>query len=353
MNRLKSIGFRAVGMFLYHVGLFVLINHWVDRVQKKSTEKKRLSFPWIQKRKSRPVQILMYHGIDDAWSPFLQPEPICMFRNHLQYLATYCNVLALEEAVERIERCDVPHRAVVITIDDGYRDSYVNAFPLLKEMRLPATVFLATACTGTRKLLWHDRVCWMISQTTVPYLEDFGSHSRYELDTPDSRRAAQNGVLWYLRSLDDQRRVHALASLSCNLNVSDEPELDHRLMLNWEEVKEMYQGGIRFGAHTVNHPILSKLPLTAVVGEIRESKEAIERNLGHCVTTFAYPSGRSEDYNSEIKKIVKQEGFVCAVSTIRGQNYGGDDLFDLKRVGYWDQDCGLFGLRFECSRFCA
>ncbi len=352
MGRLKSLGFRALGAFLYRVGFFVLINLWVDRVQKKASQKKQLCFPWIQKRKSRPVQILMYHGIDDAWSPFLAPVPIRRFKNHLEYLATHCNVLALEEAVERIPRRDVPHRAVVITLDDGYRDSYVNAFPLLKEMGLPATVFLATAAIGTGKFLWHDRACWMISQTTVPFLEGFGSSNRYQLDTWDDKRAAQEGVLLYLRSLDDQGRIHAIESLSSHLKVSGEPDYDPRLMLNWEEVREMYSAGIRFGAHTVNHPILSKLPLTAVVDEIRESKETIERFLGDRVTTFAYPSGRPQDFNSEIKEIVKQEGFACAVSTVAGANYEGDDLFDLKRVGYWDQDIGSFGLRFEYTRFC-
>ena len=82
-------------------------------------------------------------------------------------------------------------------------------------------------------------------------------------------------------------------------------------------------------------------------------EETIERFVGDPVTTFAYPSGRPQDYNSDIKEIVKEEGFACAVSTVRGQNHAGDDLFDLKRMGYWDQDSGMFGLRFEYSRFCA
>ena len=103
----------------------------------------------------------------------------------------------------------------------------------------------------------------------------------------------------------------------------------------------------------MNHPILSKISLASVVDEVRESKEIIERHVGDRVTTFAYPSGRLQDFNSEIKEIIKEEGFACAVSTVGGSNYEGDDPFDLKRVGYWDQDSGLFGLRFEYSRFCA
>ncbi len=353
MGKLKSIGSRIVAALLHRVGLFALIVRCVDNVQKKPTQSEQLGFPWIQKRRSRPVQILMYHGIDDAISPFLSPVPVRQFRNHLQYLATYCNVLALEDAVERIRRRDVPHRAVVITIDDGYRDSYVNAFPLLREMGLPATIFLATAGIGTGKVLWHDRACWMISQTTVPFLEGFGSRNKYELDTQERKRAAQDGVLLYLRSLEDQRRIEAIERLSVDLEVYGEPDGDAGLMLNWEEVREMHGAGIRFGAHTVNHPILSKIPLGSVVEEVRGSKEMIERQVGDRVTTFAYPSGRPQDFNSEIKEIVEEEGFACAVSTVSGLNFEGDDLFDLKRVGYWDQDIGLFGLRFEHTRFCA
>ncbi|GJL64339.1 MAG: polysaccharide deacetylase [Nitrospirales bacterium] len=353
MGTLKSVGFKAVGMVLHRLGILGFISRLVDRLQKKTGSNAPLPFPLIQKRVSRPIQILMYHGIDDAWSPFLGPAPIRGFRNQLRYLAESCNVLDLGEAVERIQKRDVPHRAVVITLDDGYRDSYVNAFPLLREMELSATIFLATAAIGTGKVLWHDRACWMISQTTVSSLEGFGSRIRYELNTREGKRAAQEGVLWYLRSLEDQDRIDALEQLSTHLQVSGEPDSEPRLMLNWEEVNEMYQSGIRFGAHTVHHPILSKIPLSDVASELRESKETIERHVGCRVTTFAYPSGRPEDYNSDIKGIVKQEGFACAVSTVTGANYEGDDLFDLKRVGYWDQDIGPFGLRFEYSRFCA
>ena len=139
MSKLRSVGFKVIGTLLHRVGVLALISRCVDCVQKKSVRKEHLHFPRIQKRLSRPVQILIYHGIDDAWSPFLGPSPIRGFKNHLGYLATYCNVLDLEEAVERIKMRDVPHRAVVITLDDGYRDSYVNAFPLLKEMGIPCS----------------------------------------------------------------------------------------------------------------------------------------------------------------------------------------------------------------------
>ena len=190
LGRLKSVIFSTVGLLLYRAGFFVLLNRLVDLVQKQSSQNEADGFPWIQKRTARPVHILMYHGIDDAWSPFLPPIPVQQFRNHLEYLATYCHVLGLDEAVERIQRGDIPQRAVVITIDDGYRDSYVNAFPILKEMGLTATVFLATAGIGTGKVLWHDQACWMISQTNASQLEGFGSSKPYLLNTLAGRRAA-------------------------------------------------------------------------------------------------------------------------------------------------------------------
>ncbi|GJL54374.1 MAG: polysaccharide deacetylase [Nitrospirales bacterium] len=353
MGALKSLGIKAIGALLHRMGILALISRCVDVVQKSSASATDVHFPCVQKRSSRPIQILMYHGIGDERSPFLGPAPIRGFTNQLRYLAEYCHVLDLEEAVERMQHHDVPHRAVVITLDDGYRDSYVNAFPRLQELNLPATIFLATAAIGTGNVLWHDRACWMVSQTSIPALEGFGSCPRYELGTWEGKQAAQEAVLWYLRSLDDQHRIEAIEQLSTKLQVFGEPDPEPRLMLNWEEVKEMYQAGIRFGAHTVSHPILSKISLPAVAAELRESKETIEQHIGCRVTTFAYPSGRPEDYNSDIQQIVKQEGFGCAVSTVSGANYAGDDLFDLKRVGYWDQDIGPFGLRFEYTRFCA
>ncbi len=352
LEKIKSRSFKLFADIVYGVGLLRLIAQLVDRLQPRKGLAGHKKFPFIQKRVARSVQILMYHGVGDERSPYLPTTSIRVFQNHMQYLAKYCHVLDLQHAVERMEVHDLPERAVVVTLDDGYRDNYVHVFPILKQLGISATIFLATGVIGNGSVLWHDQVCRIISQTTLRKLQGFGSDDGYVLDTGEEKRKAQDGVLWYLRSLEDDIRKESIQHLSQELAVPGTLP-DSKLMLNWMEVKEMHSAGIRFGAHTVTHPILSRLSLDEVAREIRQSKRAIENILQESITTFAYPSGRPQDFNAEIKDIVKQEGFRCAVSTMPGTNRGTNDMFEMKRVGFWDQDIATFGLRFEHFKFCA
>lgn len=352
LHKIKSRGFRLFADLACMVGLLRVINVFVDHLEQRRSQSGVITFPFVQKREHRSVQIVLYHGVSDASTPYLPTTSVDVFQNHVQYLANYCHVLDLHDAVERMEAGDLPERAVVITLDDGYRDNYSHVFPILKQFGVSATIFLATGVIGNAALLWHDQVCRMISQTTVKKLENFGSVDGYNLENSEGKRLTQEGVLWYLRSLNDDVRVTQIACLAHELEVPDTYS-DPNLMLNWQEVKEMHRAGIRFGAHTVSHPILTRLSLENVIQEIRLSKQAIEHELQEDVLAFAYPSGRAQDFSGDIKDILKQEGFRCAVTTMAGANRQAEDLFEMKRVGFWDQDMNTFGLRFEHFRFCA
>ena len=102
--------------------------------------------------------------------------------------------------------------------------------------------------------------------------------------------------------------------------MSDSRDLDPNLMLTWDDVKIMHKHGISFGSHTVNHPILSRLRMEKARCEIYDSKRIIEEKLGSTVTTFAYPGGKKEDFSEEIKEIVGDAGYTCALTAIFGAN---------------------------------
>ena len=106
------------------------------------------------------------------------------------------------------------------------------------------------------------------------------------------------------------------------------PSLEGRSMLNWSEIEEMKRWGITFGAHTLTHPDLTRLPLARVEAEICDSKAIIEDALGVPVASFAYPYGR---YNNRIHEMV-QQSFTCACSDKLGLISVDSDPYALKRV---------------------
>lgn len=124
--------------------------------------------------------------------------------------------------------------------------------------------------------------------------------------------------------------IEKLVSMS---GVAIPTNLGKELILSWEEVREMGNNGIVFGAHTVTHPILTKLPLKEAQREIIESKRCIEEQLGQAVSTFAYPSGQPTDFNDGIKESLKESGFICAVTAAPMRRVApGMDVFELRRI---------------------
>ena len=97
----------------------------------------------------------------------------------------------------------------------------------------------------------------------------------------------------------------------------------------WDELREMQQNGIEIGAHTINHPILSKIALPSLESEIAGSKIVIEERLGTKIHSFCYPNGMLDDINSSVVSEVKKAGFTCSVIASSAPSY---DSYYLPRM---------------------
>jgi peptidoglycan/xylan/chitin deacetylase (PgdA/CDA1 family) len=343
---------KVLTSILFSLGLLAPFNWLVNRVQVRTTVRRGLSFPFIQRRRSGNVQILTYHRVNDEHDPFFPAIPSAVFATQMEYLASYFSVCSLTEAVERLRTKDVPDNVVVITFDDGYRDNCIYALPILRKFCIPATIFLATSSIGSGAILWHDRIFAAFRETKESFLRGYGKVCRsYSLQTVTEKLTAQQDVLRFLRSLDDYERASWINRLVADLKVEERKEASD-LMLSWDEVREMHQHGIAFGSHTVTHPILSKLSIEIIKQEIYESQKTIVQEIGVVPTTFAYPNGRPEDFTPETKKILQNAGYICAVTTVFGANEPGQDLFELRRGGPWEEHLPTFAMKLNWYKFC-
>ncbi len=119
------------------------------------------------------------------------------------------------------------------------------------------------------------------------------------------------------------------------------PSFQGRTMLAWKEIREMHRFGIDFGAHTLSHADLTRLPLERVQAEVCDGKSVIEDMLGAEVSCFAYPFGR---YNSETRRVVGRY-FRYACSDRLGFIRKGSDLLALERIEtYYLRTARLFNL---------
>jgi peptidoglycan/xylan/chitin deacetylase (PgdA/CDA1 family) len=312
-----------------------------------------LSFPFVRRRRARRLQILVYHRVNDERDAYWPATPVRDFRAHMEHLASHCAVLPLDAAVTLLAAGELPDNAVCVTFDDGYRDTYLHAWPILARLSLPATVFLATSPLDTGQRLWHDALFSAFRQTEARALDGFGRPAMHlPLRTLDERLAAQERVRAFLWSVGFDERRAWLERLRQALGV-DGAAPGARTMLSWDEVRRMQDTGIACGAHTVTHPVLAHMPPDRAAAEIAGSKRALERALGARVQAFAYPGGKPGDFSVETVRLVREAGFSCAVTTLFGSNPPGQDRYSLRRVALADLDASTFALRLDYYRFSA
>ncbi len=214
------------------------------------------------------VPVLMYHHVGDvAENSKLNVSPET-FERQMEFLKLHhYRVMSFEDLIGHIRIGQgVPRNTVAITFDDGYLDNFVNAFPILKKMDFPATIFMITGNIGKKG--------------------------------------------W----------------------------------LSEEDLRILDSSGISIGSHTVNHVFLPHLKREDAIFEISQSRNQLEKILGHPVFLFSYPAG---GVTEDIKKLVMQEGYHGAVTT----NYGDskDDLYAFRRVKITENDGNLFSLWAKVS----
>jgi peptidoglycan/xylan/chitin deacetylase (PgdA/CDA1 family)/CelD/BcsL family acetyltransferase involved in cellulose biosynthesis len=305
----------------------------------------------LQQRKSPACQIFLYHRVNDDRDPFLPSLPVAEFRQQMEYIARNFRVVTMNDIAEGRIAGNASKYSVAITFDDGYRDNFTSAFPILKELGIPATIYLATGYVGTSRIPWYDEVCLAFKLTVRTRFElaRTGAPSG-PITTQSERLALLDRVLDWLRELDDDARRQAMPELFRALGVPSSLTLPN-YMLGWDEIKQMKAHNIEFGAHTVTHPVLSRTSGRALQEEISASKKTVEQKLKTEVRHFAYPFGRNAHVSGEARQWVEQFGFKTAVTTEYGFNAPGDDPFALRRFTPWGHDLASFILQLDWYRF--
>jgi peptidoglycan/xylan/chitin deacetylase (PgdA/CDA1 family) len=279
------------------------------------------------------LSILIFHRVLQRPDPLFPGEPSAAeFDALLRHVKSRFNVLRLCDAVRLLKEGALPSRALAVTFDDGYEDNLSVAAPLLQKYALPATVFVASGYLGA-SCMWNDLVIEAFRRSKQSELDltrlALGTHSLASLD---QRRAGIERVLAGIKHLQIGPRdelAHAI------LMVAEVPS-PTGLMLSRESIRSLPTWGVDVGAHTVNHPILNKISFDDAWREITENKRDLEHELGRPINLFAYPNGRPTlDYSNEHVRMVRDAGFVGAVTTSWGAATRSSDVFQLPRFTPW------------------
>lgn len=270
---------------------------------------------------SANATILMYHKItNEARSPLVvSPE---RFKRQLAYICDHYQVVPLRDLAARL-RHGTPLTAplAAITFDDGYRDNLTVAAPILRQFGVPATLFFAPGPQELGRPFWWDLL--------------------------DAIGVTDEQIIANFKELPYEDFQEMMTEMIAELRPKRVTEIVKQLYLTWDEVRDWVSQGFSVGAHTLTHPILSRLTLDQARWEIWQSQVVIERQIGKAVDLFSYPNGRPEDFNAETTSILQDEGFKAACTTIKGWNDHTTEPLQLRRIGALEQSMAKFALRLS------
>jgi len=245
------------------------------------------------------------------------------------------NVMSLSDYIDALREHRQTYKTVVFTVDDGFRDFYLHAYPVVKEFGYPATIFLTSDFIERKLFFWWNKIEYAVattqkSQISVPEIGD----DIFQLNGESQRQKVAEQITNSLKPLANDEKLAIIDRFveALGVDLSGQPT-GFYAPLTWDEILEMKENGIDFHPHTKTHPIMTRIPYEEKLKEVSESKELLESKLGKPLDIFCYPNGGPDDFDEETIEVLKKAGYTSAVTGMPGfENTGADtDLFRIRR----------------------
>ncbi len=284
------------------------------------------------------LTVLTYHRVDtlDA-RPDLLPSLISAsperFAEQMRLIASLYQPVSIAAVLQALDGMALPPRALLVTFDDGYRDFARHAWPVMRALGIPATLFVATSfAEEPSRRFWWDRV-WaaMVSTArTEPLRSSLGT---IRLGTTEERRASFAQARAEIKALPHDVAMTEVDQLVADLG--EAPRSPSPAVLGWDELRALAAEGVTLAPHTRSHALLDRLSLERATEEISGSTADLERVVGAVPRVFAYPSGA---HGGDAVEAARRAGMTLAFTTLRGgQDLRRVDPLRLRRINVGGQ----------------
>lgn len=298
-----------------------------------------------------PALVLGYHRVVDSfaaearWAIPANLTSRRMLEQQVDWVGRRFRFVTLDELGERLLGGDTEPVAAV-TFDDGYRDVYEHAFPLLTRKGIPAAVFVVTDLVGTVRLQRCDQLYLLLMRAFTRWSDAPAMLGRL-LHALDIRveplpATALIATVQLLRSLPRSVVDRVIEVLDADVELRG-VSTDSLLPMTWDMLADMKRAGMTVGSHTRSHPLLPLEKPDIVAAELWGARAEIEQRLGGPVRHFAYPDGQ---VTREAAAAVAAAGyrFAYTTCTYRDPDY---PLLTVPRLMLWENACLDAGGRFS------
>jgi len=295
--------------------------------------------------------VLMYHRVnpgDEGKSTVFEGMQVSprTFEIQMAYLRKDFHLISLDDLRRHLRhRTPFPPNSCLVTFDDGWKDNFIHAYPVMRRYDIPAVIFLSVGHIGTRNRFWQERI--------IVALDRIREASRTDPDIPARCRNLPEGIQieemmalpagHFRKEVREQIRnlkklplsriepiIHAIGAVA---GMTENPSIGEDSFLSWEEIGTMSRGGIEFGSHGLTHEILTNIAADEVRKQALESRRIIEERIQQKVYAFSYPNG---DHDPLVRKCIGECGYEIGFGTDRGFAGPDGDPLSLKRVNVHD-----------------
>lgn len=292
---------------------------------------KRQSDGVLKMRETRSVMIVMYHyvrRIAGSGYAAIKGRETSDFIEQIAYLEKHHCIVPMQALIEALhgDADALPDNAVVLTFDDGYRDHFTDAFPVLRRAGVAGTFFVPECAVTDRRVLDVNKIHFVLAKTPAEVLSAEIDRRLVEaqLDPVEHRRQYwvanrfdPADVIYVKRmlqhALPQAIRTEILNSLFRRWVSADEADFAAELYMSEADLKEMLAAGMLVGAHGSNHLWLDRCDSATQLVEIDRSALMLVRlGVPQTAWTFCYPYGA---YNHETLALARERGFRAGVTT--------------------------------------
>ena len=274
------------------------------------------------------VGIVTFHHVHDVaeqrgeyrYDPDVADATPKQFRRRLEMLARIGTPIGMADLLRGLEGAALPPNPVMVTFDDGYRSCHDVALPILRELGIPATFFIATSFVTERRLYWWERIAFALHAARRPRAK-LAYPAPIEIDVADP--AARHLLDNLVKNTWGIEIGRFLAELYAALDVEWSPAIDaehaDRLIMTWDQVRALERAGMSVESHTRHHHVLETLDDDGLRDELAGARDDLERELGHPVHAIAYPVGRRVQ-SARILAAIAAAGYRLGFANSNGIN---------------------------------
>ncbi len=288
------------------------------------------------------LTILLYHGVTDSIGFGIENNSgkhvdSVQFQFEMESIKNNCNILNMDEVIDHFDKkIQFPYNSVVVTFDDGFKNNYTVACPILDKLEIPAIFYITTGIIGKDKMFWVDELEACINMTHKASINITINKKAqcFLLGTNENKIKSLRELKEYCKNIPPYEKDIVINNVIYETNVIPTVGLSPNYQkLNWDEVRIMSNNPLfTIGGHNVDHEILSYLSTEDKKYQINNSISTLKTELGMEIVHYSYPEGLNNHYDDETISFLKENGIRCCPSAVEGLNDLNDDVFHLKRL---------------------